>query len=710
VIKELRQQLVSLGVWVSPSTKTTSYAKALYDCLQEAEPYTDWTAEQLREHETLARDPQFAPPLLEQDPPSQAESTTTENQHLQEESIIQQSRPEGQTSTGNILQRDQLGQSVRQQSYAKDAPKDEYQTPAQATSIIRYNQPTVPDTQTSKAIGDLLKAYNDDSKKYSGELFDILSTKLLFFYESCTRLGLEHHQYHFAYSMMLRGQATEFYYSNLFNRNFDFDTLVSKTKDYFETIENRQEYLEQWRSTTLRRTIAENPEKSKLQCLQTMLDRLHKIQRGLQEVYQLDCSMRDQVLSACQGVSECKLALFKPAATYQGVCADLRSAIGTETRFSETQQQFEADDYPTSQEPEQYWTDRTYGGGRGRFYNRGRSRGNTKFRPPSGNSRGGYNKFRSSTTRLKKCYVCEKPNCWSTRHTPEERQQAYAKFQQYAQGEASPVYFNTFLAEFEGVEGLQEQNELTETEQLLADMNIKECDDNDPPYQYLTEFGEVDGTEAVILLNNQSMLHAVTKIDVFNEPKGVPTSAFTFDSRYSGTTFQGTMPDSGAAGVSTAGLPQVTALSKLDPTILVDSSTAGNHRIKFGAGEALSLGTIQVDTQLGNITFHVLPTNTPFLFCLQDMDRMGVKLDNLQNVLIQGNKTIPVVRKWGHPWMLLHQPLEQSIAWSHLTESELRQLHRRFGHPSVQRLIKILRRAGYDTNSRAIKYLNKYCH
>ena len=108
--------------------------------------------------------------------------------------------------------------------------------------------------------------------------------------------------------------------------------------------------------------------------------------------------------------------------------------------------------------------------------------------------------------------------------------------------------------------------------------------------------------------------------------------------------------------------------------------------------------------------FHVLPTNTPFLFCLQDMDRMGVKLDNLQNVLIQGNKTIPVVRKWGNPWMLLHQPLEQSIAWSHLTESELRQLHRRFGHPSVQRLIKILRRAGYDTNSRAIKYLNKYCH
>jgi hypothetical protein len=44
--------------------------------------------------------------------------------------------------------------------------------------------------------------------------------------------------------MILKGQAIEFYYNNLFNRNFDFDILVSKTKDYFKIIENHQEYLE----------------------------------------------------------------------------------------------------------------------------------------------------------------------------------------------------------------------------------------------------------------------------------------------------------------------------------------------------------------------------------------------------------------------------------------------------------------------------------
>jgi hypothetical protein len=43
----------------------------------------------------------------------------------------------------------------------------------------------------SKAISDFLKAYNNNSKKYNSELFDILSTKLFFFYESYTRLRLE---------------------------------------------------------------------------------------------------------------------------------------------------------------------------------------------------------------------------------------------------------------------------------------------------------------------------------------------------------------------------------------------------------------------------------------------------------------------------------------------------------------------------------------
>jgi hypothetical protein len=59
---------------------------------------------------------------------------------------------------------------------------------------------------------------------------------------------------------------------------------------------------------------------------------------------------------------------------------------------------------------------------------------------------------------------------------------------------------------------------------------------------------------------------------------------------------------------------------------------------------------------------------------------------------------------------MLLDKLEETLAWSHLTETELRQIHRRFGHPSVQRLAAILQRAGYDVRTEAIKKLTKFCH
>jgi hypothetical protein len=91
------------------------------------------------------------------------------------------------------------------------------------------------------------------------------------------------------------------------------------------------------------------------------------------------------------------------------------------------------------------------------------------------------------------------------------------------------------------------------------------------------EFGEVNSTEVIIFLNNQSILYTITKIDVFNEPKGVLTSVFIFDNRYSGITFQNIILDNKTAGVSIAGLPQVIILNKLDPIILVNSSITRNH-------------------------------------------------------------------------------------------------------------------------------------
>jgi hypothetical protein len=95
-----------------------------------------------------------------------------------------------------------------------------------------------------------------------------------------------------------------------------------------------------------------------------------------------------------------------------------------------------------------------------------------------------------------------------------------------------------------------------------------------------------------------------------------------------------------------------------------------------------------VPTPFGKVEFHILPQNTPFLLCLEDMDRLGVIFNNLTNKLVQGNLALPSTRKWGHAWLPLRN--EKILSNGFLTEVELRRLYRRFGHPSVARLHKVI--------------------
>jgi len=61
---------------------------------------------------------------------------------------------------------------------------------------------------------------------------------------------------------------------------------------------------------------------------------------------------------------------------------------------------------------------------------------------------------------------------------------------------------------------------------------------------------------------------------------------------------------------------------------------AGQYTIRFSKGTAISLGIIRVKTPLGYIIFYIIPTNTPFLFYIRDIDKLGVKLNNLKNILV----------------------------------------------------------------------------
>jgi hypothetical protein len=208
-----------------------------------------------------------------------------------------------------------------------------------------------------------------------------------------------------------------------------------------------------------------------------------------------------------------------------------------------------------------------------------------------------------------------------------------------------------FFAEFEGVNiGMEESESASADNDDDVDAFFDAFDAFFTFYntfqQFFTTCGPINGQITIILLDNAAAAHGITGIDPFEERKPREEShLFVFYSRYDGNIFQGIMPDTGAAGISTAGEPQMRALQLKFPNVTINSFIAG-HKVKFDNNpESTFLGTIAVETPFRTIRFAVMLTNTPFLLCLANMDRCGVYFNNINNILVHNGKKYPIVRK-----------------------------------------------------------------
>ena len=605
--------------------------------------------------------------------------------------------------------------------HGSDGNDDDYRPPFKTPNTNRMSTPVL-DTSSSKALTELRKIYGNDTEiRYGGTLYDILSMKLRIFYEQCEQTGVPENLFNKAYSSMLKDKARDFYYQQLAGRDYDFDQMIRKTAEHFHTPENQQMYLREWEATNFKTIIDANPGKDLKQCLEILIDKLLKISNGLSQNHNDYVDLAARLAAACRGVPACNTALMIPTRSFEKLSSNLHSAIGIWTSsITETPRAFHADtDYD---EPEQYYTDRRYertntpyerGGGfkRGTGYTRGYSRGgNNRY---IGNPR---------QQRQKACFVCKQPGCWSTKHTPDERQRAQNQWRSFMQQHGQDDHdYDTFILECEGID------EETNLRDQFLQLGFPSTNPNEPPTASNSLFHmtatnvDVDGPRTISILHNASTLHGLTGIDE-SPPDNQSAQLcgdehaicelFALRSRYNAEVFQGIMPDTGAAGVSTAGEQQIKALQRQLPNIKINTATAGQHRVRFGdSSEHASLGTIEVPTPFGTIGFHAIPANTPFLLCIRDMDQLGIYLDNVDDMLVQkktGKKQL-IVRKWGHPWFPLD---DDQAAAQHLTDVELRQLHRRFGHPAAERLYKVLERAGYgeEITRDAIAQINKVCH
>src|SRR6266568_8258316 len=161
------------------------------------------------------------------------------------------------------------------------------------------------------------------------------------------------------------------------------------------------------------------------------------------------------------------------------------------------------------------------------------------------------------------------------------------------------------------------------------------------------------------------------------------------------------MIDTKALKRSTAGYRQYLVYRKTYNTV-INTLEAGAINIQFGISSTPSISSITVNTPVSNIKFYIVKADTPFLLCFADMDILKVYYNNLKNVLVPPTKSVPIIRRFGHPFLLWEKSLQSFITHSfdqnpcYLTTTELRRLHRRFGHPSADKLHKVLERSGHD--------------
>ena len=177
-------------------------------------------------------------------------------------------------------------------------------------------------------------------------------------------------------------------------------------------------------------------------------------------------------------------------------------------------------------------------------------------------------------------------------------------------------------------------------ERLILDIDLSSPhhteDQMSEPSIYFSSINSVINPRALTQhLENRAFEHAITRIDPTNyiDPHSTNSFSFLTSSRYAKDLFYGIVIDTGASRNSTAGYNQYQALCNIAYTP-INTSTAGTVKVQFGIGCAASIGSIILKTPIGEIEFHFVKADTPFLLSLSDMDKLGIYYNNVQNILV----------------------------------------------------------------------------
>lgn len=593
-----------------------------------------------------------------------------------------------------------------QQAYQRPYQQEPFQQDPSAHNTTPPLQPiypvqAVPQINWGSAIANIGKLMTNDLRwdGYNSS-FD---HKLRIFLDTCHRVQLPHTAIMAAFPCMLKGMALTRYYNNNLSA-VSFDIACGNLRGFFESSGFKRRNLDTWNGISLGVIISQNPEKTMGEAVRILVETLEGLQQSLDKDFQTARFLHNKLITSCEGIPACRYAISDPPDSLGHLVNKLQSSI---TAYEKEQ--------PSANTNGAYFTDRRF---HGRNPPTQHSVPSTTYPPRA--------TYPSPSTN--RCFVCSKENCRSWKHTPEEREQSKAKFRakttsRYPRIKAGQYFnekYDQYVTQIEGDESSDDG--LAQGFETLYIEGSQEAGDTVDTAAFLTSFGLIQPDSATSVasdLADRSFSHQITQ-----ETPGEPTlpqidgdtySVGIGTSRYNSDQFYGIMIDTGASMKSTAGHGQFQALQKMDKELQLDESTSSAVTVHFGIGSTSSIGSALIRTPIGQIRFYIMEAETPFLLSLEDMNQLGVYLNNLKNTLVTKSGDIPVVPRFGHVFLVWHATLATYITESltqnpcFLTNTELQRLHRRFGHPSVARLQRILNRSGHEADHKALEYLTKFC-
>ncbi len=398
--------------------------------------------------------------------------------------------------------------------------------------------------------------------------------------------------------------------------------------------------MTKWQFIYIDNIIVANSNLSLIECFQKLCTELNDIQKELNSDYHDSNHMRKILIRACRDYLILLIELHNSSSNVSSLINSLYiNIINFESINKKTNMYFQSIDIIDCDHAHDHnFIDKQY---HREFDN---NRDNRRF---STDSR---SRDRFSIRVSKKCFVCDKFNCWSTNHTKKKRDDFKKRFAnrnlKWKSRQEFERHLKQFITEFEDN---QDENFIIQFfEELNIDIDIS--------------FDNISTNEFVIELDSESesFLIAVDSIDdlktisaiiimlvdktfrhrlIFMNNITISSNSISYiynvfiASRYNDREFKSILIDHDAANFSSKNIEQFTILQRISKSKLI----LNKKRItsfRFDIDEILFIDIVNLNISVDVITFHIVLVQISFLLCLVDMNRLRFYFKNFINNFI----------------------------------------------------------------------------